>query len=530
MVDEKKGTLTESFSKFNKLSNTAKITIISGITLCSVAVAVGFLYSGKSNDVVLFSQLSANDASEITTKLDEMKTKYKIKEAKDGTMTIYVDESKSAMARMEVSATFQPESGVVGYELLDSTSFGETQSDRDQKRIIALQGELTKTLQKLPFVDWARVHINVATNSFLEVNENESTASITLQLTQGTVLKKEQVMGIIKMIANGVQGLKPENIEVIDTNANVLSAGIFTDEGDFDSSDENLSLEKEKEKITRDKIQRLLDTVVGKGNSIVEVDLDLNMNKTEIAEQTLGDKVAVSEKEITKDTEINQNNTAAPGVDSNSDQEDYLANENNNGTNKENYAESQTNYEIEKRNETTVIAKGAINKMTVSVVVDESALVDSTGAVNNQLKSELIENIKNAAGFDAERNDQVSLTVAPFNKDVENEALDIIKSENTKNIISKVLIAIVTFGAFGALGYLIKKSTDSIKALKKSYEEESEELNIATLSTDASSPEIDGIANNEDLLLIEQRVNKTIDSSTEEVVKAVRFMMNASNK
>lgn len=524
-MEENKDSVLKGFlGRFNKLSTKTKVVIVSGITLCCIAVGVGFVYSNSGQYTVLFSSLSANDAAEVTSKLDDLKTKYQIKESKDGTISVFVQEKDSATARMEVSSTFQPSEGTVGYEILDSTSFGETQSDREQKKIRALEGEITKTLQKLPFIDWARVHINVVSNNFLATNDEESTASITLQLADNTTLTKKQTIGIMRMVSNAVQGLRVENVEVLDNYANLLSDGLFKD-GSYDSSEENISLEKEKENAVKNKVQRLLDRVVGKGNSSVEVDLALNFDKREIAEQTLGDKVPVSEKEITKETIISNGKQNVPGADSNSEQEDYIANNaNSNENNTEKYSEIQTNYEISKKNETTVVATGSIDKMTLSVVINEDSLKDEEGNLNETLKNELIENVKNAAGFDEERNDSVSLTVAKFNNDLEIQASNMQKTENLKSLISKGLIAAVALAALGVLGFLIKKATESIKESTKQVNEVSEELQFDQVAS--ITPDIDGIVSQEESMLIEQRIGKLIDSNTDDTVKAIRFMMN----
>lgn len=524
-MEEQKGVLNDFVRRFKKLNTNAKVIIIGGAAACVIAIGAGFLYSGKSEKTVLFSNLNAADASQVTTKLEELKTPYSVKENSDGTMSILVDEEQSAIARMEVSATFEPSGGVVGYELLDNTSFGETQSDREQKRIRALEGEITKTLQKLPFVDWARVHINVSDNSFLSTNQEPSTASVTLKLKAGSTINKNQTTGIIKMISNSVSGLSPENVEVLDENANLLSDGIFNNDP-YSSSDDQDSIGKEKEKNIRDKVQRLLDKVVGPGNSVVEVDLALNFDKKEIAEQILGEKVPVSEKEIVKETIINSGTNELPGVDSNSEQKDYVANEvtSNNGST-EKYTETQTNYEIATRNEKTIVATGTIDKMTLSVVVNEPSITKENGTVDENLKSELLNNIKTAAGFNADRNDEVSLTATKFNTDIKNEKEALAKQESTKEMISKGIVALAVVGALGVLVFLIKKASDTIKATTQKGDDSGDELKIEALSL--KNAEVEGMPSTEDTLLIEERLNKTIDTNADDAVKAIRFMLSA---
>lgn len=526
-MQDNKGMLNNFVDRFKKLNKNTKIVVLGGATICVVAITAGFLYKGSSNDAVLFTNLSASDASQVTTKLDELKTNYKIKENSDGTITIMVDEKDTANARMEVSATFEPSSGVIGYELLDNTSFGETQADREQKTIRALEGEITKTLQSLPIIDKARVHINIAKNSFLSTSKEESTASVTLTLAANQTISKNQTIGIIKMISNATAGLTPQNVEVMDSNANLLSQGLFNeDETSFDNSDEFIKIEKEKENIAKEKVQRLLDRVVGSGNSTVEVDMDLNFDKKEIAEKILGDKVAVSEKEISKETKISEDGEIA-GADSNAEQEDYVSNDtdpNNNGSS-ETYNENQTNYEISTRNEKTIVAAGSINKMTVSVVVNESAIADENGTVDQKLKDELLANIRTAAGVNDERNDEVSLTVTKFNDDAAQQEAALLKQENRNAMMAKGLSLIVILASFGGLLFLVKKAFDTFKVL--TTEDENGDDSEAILSRDIDA---EMITSNEDSMLIEERINKTIDTNTQDAVKAIRFMLSADEQ
>ena len=327
------------------------------------------------------------------------------------------------------------------------------------------------------------------------------------------------------MISNSVSGLSPENVEVLDENANLLSDGIFNNDP-YSSSDDQDSIGKEKEKNIRDKVQRLLDKVVGPGNSVVEVDLALNFDKKEIAEQILGEKVPVSEKEIVKETIINSGTKELPGADSNSEQQDYVANEatSNNGST-EKYTETQTNYEIATRNEKTIVATGTIDKMTLSVVVNEPSITKENGTVDENLKSELLNNIKTAAGFNADRNDEVSLTATKFNTDIKNEKEALAKQESTKEMVSKGIVVLAVVGALGVLIFLIKKASDTIKATTQKGDDSGDELKIEALSL--KNAEVEGMPSTEDTLLIEERLNKTIDTNADDAVKAIRFMLSA---
>lgn len=87
----------------------------------------------------------------------------------------------------------------------------------------ALQGELARTIEEMPEVEKARVHIVLSEDSLYKKNEKPATASIMLKLRSSSQLSREQIKGVVNLVAHSIQGLKPENVTVIDQMAHVLN-------------------------------------------------------------------------------------------------------------------------------------------------------------------------------------------------------------------------------------------------------------------------------------------------------------------
>lgn len=527
--------ISNQIERFKNLSSSKKIAILGSIAFIIITIGITSLYINKPNYEVLFSQLRDDDPLAVTTKLDELKIDYQIVEENDGTITILVPDKDKARALVDVSSTFSPTSSVVGYEILDSISFGETEKDREQKRKRALEGELSRTLQMLPSINWARVHLDIPETSILKVSEDDvdtASASVTLSLNSSQSISKNQIKGIIKIVSNSVQNLHPSNVEVIDENMNLLSEGIFNDSnGSLYTSEDNSKIESNLEKELSSKAKRLLETIVGSGNVAVEVDAKMNFDVKEVVENTFGKSVPVSEHTVEKNSEISDSSgTIVPGADSNADTEDYTTNEVGTSQNqKENYVETTTNYETEKTTSKTLKSSGEIERLTISVVVNETSLQDESGVVNEKIKDELLKNAKTAIGFNEDRNDEIQFTIVPFNEtSVEKNSVIGTVSTLSKPITNIVVIILgfilILFTIKKCYSILTESKTIEAIASSNDFQDLSSTLNSNGGNNYNNSGDDDDefLDLSQELDINEKRINKIIDTDPEQVRKVLR--------
>ncbi len=73
-----------------------------------------------------------------------------------------------------------------------------------------------------------RVHLVLPEKSLLSTDQALATASVTIQVNPGHTLDADQVRAITHLVASSVEGLKPENVVVVDTEGNMLADGSGT--------------------------------------------------------------------------------------------------------------------------------------------------------------------------------------------------------------------------------------------------------------------------------------------------------------
>ena len=255
---------------------------------------IGLSFLQKEDYQSLFVGLSTEDASMVVAKLKEQKIPYKL--GVNGT-TISVPKDRLSDVRLVLaSQNSLPGGGGVGLEIFDKTNYGMTEFMQNVNYKRAIQGELTRTINQMPEVSASRIHIAIPEKTLFTDREKEATASVFLKLKQGRTLSKGQIEGIVRLVASSVEGLKPENVVVIDSSGRLLHK-----DGDSDTgvmlSGQQYELQKNVEKTIEDSVQSMLDTFLQNSRSIVRASVELNLRKVEkMEEEYLPDKSAVSSR------------------------------------------------------------------------------------------------------------------------------------------------------------------------------------------------------------------------------------------
>lgn len=173
---------------------------------------------------VIYSNLELKDAANVVTQLKALKIPYQVR---DEGKTVAVPKEKADDARLGLAVKSLPAGGSVGWEIFDTSKLGTTDFDRRIQFIRAISGELSRTIMRIEAVQDARVQIVIPQTSLFQVTEVPVTASVLLQLKTGRQISKEQVNGIVRLVASSVENLRPENVTIIDVFGNVLSGPLF---------------------------------------------------------------------------------------------------------------------------------------------------------------------------------------------------------------------------------------------------------------------------------------------------------------
>ncbi|SYZ73596.1 Flagellar M-ring protein [Candidatus Zixiibacteriota bacterium] len=441
---------------FKNLSGSARAMSPSQAMLL-IAIVAGFIVGGvvvanwvKSvNYAVLYSNLEPAEAGDVVNQLTEQNVTYKLS---DNGTTIMVPAGDVYKVRINLASQGLPKSGNVGYAIFDKSNLGMTEFLQNLNFRRALEGELMKTIMQLSGVEAARVHIVMPKDRLFKEDQKEATASVVLKLRHNGGLAKSQLAGITHLVSSSVEGLKPENISILDYDGNLLSSATASDPLAGLSSSQ-LEVRQNVEQYLERKAQSMLDGVIGSGKSVVRVTAELDFQQVEKTNELYDPNSAVIRSQET----TNSTKTAT-------DKQEQAAE-----TRDDNKTETAvTNYEINKTVEHIINSIGNIKRLSIAVLLDGVHKKGSGGVgaeaqeVYEPRPQEEIDRItaiiKNSVGYDTQRNDQIEVVNLPFDRtsiEFEQEKLDkIVQQEFYVDIGKKVLLIL---GALLILLYLRKK-------------------------------------------------------------------------
>ncbi|MGY1854867.1 flagellar basal-body MS-ring/collar protein FliF [Modestobacter sp. SYSU DS0290] len=351
----------------------------------------------------LFSNLSSTDASAIVEELNAQGAAYQLA---DGGQTIMVAQDKVYDLRLAMSGQGLPAGNETGYALLDEQGITTSEFQQQISYQRALEGELSSTLKSISGVRTAVVHVALPKDEVFATDEGEPTASVLLDLKPGTSLSGEQIQAVTHLVSSSVQGMAPEGVTVADSNGAVLSAaGEVTGAG----GDARTEMEQTYEARLADNAQQILNTVAGPGRAVVKVRAELDFSKRDTT------------------TESYQYNEGTPALSESTTRENYTGTGGAvggvlgaedlavNGQGESTYEKESTtsNNAVDKTVETITGSPGTVNRLTVSVVMDDGIAVDQ--AAVQQL-------VGNAVGLDVARGDAITVAAMPFDTTAADQA------------------------------------------------------------------------------------------------------------
>ena len=364
--------------------------------------------------------------------------------------------------RLSLAADGIPKGSGVGFEIFDHQNLGITEFVQKIDYQRALQGELARTIDGMSQVLESRVHLVLPVESLFKDDQQPATAAVVLKLRRGVAINSKELQGIVHLVAASVRGLKEENITVMSTDGQVLYAK--KDEGESEQlTDTELGIKHRMEEDLSRKIQNMLERVVGPNRVMAKVAVDLNMERVQIAQDVYDpDSAVIRSQERT--TETAQGASLGEGKGTPDIQQKLLQNSPQPSQQKTGGAQSNrqtevVNYEINKTTKQTIQMPGAVQRLSVAVMVDGTYKMKS-GADGNEpvyvpRSTEEITSMKklveDAVGYNESRGDQVTVTSIPFVADT--GGADMVKAENKylqflkswQRVIFNVVIAALVF-------------------------------------------------------------------------------------
>jgi flagellar M-ring protein FliF len=378
---------------------------------------------------LLYSNLDISDSSAIVAQLNQANIPYQVR---GNGSQIFVPANDVERIRVQVAQEGLPSGGSVGYEIFDrSEALGTTNFVQNVNLVRALEGELARTIRSFDNIDAARVHLVLPRRELFTRETREPSASVVIKTRGNRRVDPNQVRAIQHLVASAVDGLTTSKISVVDDAGNLLARAEDGSEGDM-SEDRLSEARLAAESRMRTNIERLLERTVGIGKVRAEVSVDLDFDRiTENDEtfdpdgQVVRSTQTIEENSLTVDRDGDAPVTVANNLpEAEADQNTAGAS----STSRNSRTEETTNFEITKSVTTRVRESGAIERLTVAVLVDGARTIGDDGEPTYTPRTQeelqqLAALVRNAVGFDEARGDQVEVVNMRF-ADVEAPVLE----------------------------------------------------------------------------------------------------------
>jgi flagellar M-ring protein FliF len=369
---------------------------------------------------LLYSNLEISDSSAIVAQLEQANILY---EVRGNGSQLFVPANDVERIRVQVAQEGLPAGGSVGYEIFDrSETLGTTNFVQNVNLIRALEGELARTIRSFDNIDAARVHLVLPRRELFTRETRKPSASVVIRTRGGRRVEPNQVRAIQHLVASATDGLSINRISLVDDSGNLL-ARAQDDNPDGTAGDDTVSeIRLAAEGRLRNSIERLLERTVGRGMVRAEVSVDLNY-----------DRITENEEVFDPDGQVVRSTQTVDENSSNVDRDDAPVTVANNlpqtgegqdtsgasSTSQNSRTEETTNFEISKSITTRVREFGAVERLTVAVLVDGNRSVDEDGTLNYSPRNEeelkqLEALVRNAVGYDESRGDQVEVVNMQF--------------------------------------------------------------------------------------------------------------------
>lgn len=384
------------------LSLTRRVLVIAVTGGVVAALLLVAYLSQTSTYRPLFTDLPPEEIAAIRARLSSANIPYRLIQGGTG---IEVPEHRFAEARVTLAAEGLPRSAGKGYELFDETSLVATPFVQSVNYQRALQAELARAIMQLEPVRAARVLIARPEPTPFVRDQLPPTASVVITLKPGASMSRSMALSIVSLVARSVEGLKPENVTVVDSTGRLLSDPHLGEREELPTP--QLEYRRELENYLSTKAEQLLAQHLGPGRAIVRVSADINFQKVKERRETYyPDERAVGAERLTTIRSTGTTARGIAGAASNVVRAGAPPPPPGAGASTSNEEVIQTDYLVSRSIRDLEDGRGAITRLTVAALVDLTPAAEGQAVISLQDAEEII---KQAVGFLPGR-DEVKLT------------------------------------------------------------------------------------------------------------------------
>lgn len=402
MKEKLKKFLEKIKATFGKFSKKVRILICSAaavLIIGAVALTIA-LNAGKNDWIVLFPDMTSEEASEVYLELENMQVE--TKRNSKGEIEVKKDEWDELVYKLAEKG--YPQSTPSYGTFFDNLSMTMSEFEKRQTLRFELQDRIQTTLKRIDGVKGAIVNINLPekTNYVWNENKEKATASVTLTLDRPDEFTAEQVSAVKNIVAYSAQQVLPEDVSVVNAatgkemkSAEETPTDVFDDESRINYAN---IIKKQYEENAR----RILEPIYGDDGVIAVAQVTVDYDKiTEEVKELITDENGEGVKEnqhIKYENDGVIDNGGVVGEEDNTDIPNYGNLEDDlNTTNTPSY-ERDTEWAIGYILRQTEKAQGGITDASISVVV-----TTESGVLSAAEKEDVISLVRNATNIDNDK-------------------------------------------------------------------------------------------------------------------------------
>lgn len=411
---------------FMRLDFLRQLGLMTGL---AASVAIGFavvLWSRGESYQPLYTDMNGYDMGALVEVLETRNLDFRI-EPSSGVILVPTDQVSEL--RLQVAAAGISRDSGYGYESLDAEQgLGTSQFMEANRYKRSQEGELQRTIMGFRNVQSARVHLATPERSVFVRSSRNPTASVFLTLQAGSDLSDTQVDAISNLVASSVPELIPENVTIVDQRGNLLSRK--DDTSDLVIAGQQFDYSRRYEDTLVERLNRILQPIVGAGRFSAEISADMDFTRTEQAAEVYSPEGALRSEQSSAENRSGDSaggSGGIPGALSNQPPVDGTIADANAivdagaagsaaASNANNRQQSTRNFELDRTISYTSNDPVAVRRLSVAVVLDDrpsaTPAVDGTETLE-PWEPEDIERItalvQDVVGYSAARGDSVTV-------------------------------------------------------------------------------------------------------------------------
>ena len=366
-------------------------------------------------------------------------------------------------ARIMLAAQGLPESVPDGYASIGDIPMGASRSVESVKIKQSQEIELARSIGEIDGVVAARVHLALPEKSVFARTAVPPSASVFLQLSNGRTLGIHQVNAIVHLVSSSIPSMAKSDVTIVDQHGNLLSKPY--DDPSNVQNDGELEHRMKLEQIYRNRIIQLVSPIVGAGNVMAQVNLDIDFTQNEITEELVDPQAsALRSSQSSLDIAAKPDAKGIPGATTNRPPDSaQISTDFSSGTASGDGIQTRSsnevkNFEVSRSISTTKKPSTRIVTINASVLVrdmeaenPETGLMEAQKIPEDTLK-EIEALVANAIGINVERGDKLTVSSSKFASAIEgfekpwyelDWAVNIMKQGMTLLVMGVIILGVI---------------------------------------------------------------------------------------